>query len=390
MKYRIAMVNDPISDIVNGCVISTMRFANILRDRGYTIIFIAAKSRKNRQNNEYQGFKVYRSSSLLLPKSEGQFHISLPTIRKIKKILKEERIDIVHLFDPTPAAYASLKAGRALGKKIVIHSHTQPENIFLHFPKIIAYGSINKVFYHYLNWLYKKADAIIYPTEFAQKLFSSLNKKVFHQVVSNGINCAHFQKQETKTFFTKYHLDANKKNILFVGRWHPEKDIPTIIHAFTYILKKRQDINLWLVGFGHLEKKLRKLVKKLNLEDYIIFVGRVSNLELIQAYHACDVFTLPSLAELEGMVVLEAMACGKPIIIADSPNSASPYLVKNNGLLFKAGDPEDFAKQALLILNDAKLCKKMGEASLRLSQQYDVAKSVDQIENIYQTVMASS
>lgn len=387
MKYSIAMVNDPISDIVNGNVISTIRFAKILRKRGHRIIFIAAKSPKNPHNNEYQGFKVYRSSSILLPKSEGQFHISLPTIKKIKKILKDEHIDIVHLFDPTPSAYAALKAAHSLKKKVIMHSHTQPENIFLHFPKIIASGGINKIFYRYLYWLYKKADAIIYPSELAYKLFNPINNEVANKIISNGIDCARFQSTQTKNFIAKFKLNKKNKNILYVGRLHPEKDVPTLIKSFVYILKQRPDINLWIVGFGHLENKLKKLAKNLNLEKNIFFIGRVSDEDLISAYQACDIFALPSLAELEGMVVLEAMACGKPIIIANAPNSASAYFVKDNGLLFKAEDAKDFAKQALRILNNDNLRKAMGEASLKMSKQYDIAKSVNQIENVYQAVI---
>jgi len=116
-------------------------------------------------------------------------------------------------------------------------------------------------------------------------------------------------------------------------------------------------------------------------------LGLVSEEDKILAYNASDIFVLPSLAELEGMVVLEAMACGKPIIVSDAEMSASRYFVDGNGFLFKTEDHQDLAHQVLKLITDSALRKKMGEISFKKSKHYDIHKSVDLLEGVYYSAL---
>jgi len=113
----------------------------------------------------------------------------------------------------------------------------------------------------------------------------------------------------------------------------------------------------------------------------------VSEQDKILAYNASDIFILPSLAELEGMVVLEAMACGKPIVVSDAEMSASRFFVENNGFLFKTYDHLDLADQVLKLITDHDLRAKMGKISFEKSKQYDIHKSVDLLEAVYYSAL---
>ena len=197
-KLNIAIVCDPILECTGGSFIATWRFAELLHKKGHKVIFIAARSPKNLVDNKYKDIKIYRFRSLLLPKTEGQFYIAFPTISRLKKILKQEEIDVLHAAIPTPAAVASIKAAKALGIKIVAHSHTQPENILLNLPRILARQRIYKSFYTLLSWIYHHADALVYPTEFARKLLNRLNGDIKNVVISNGVDMDVFKKTDTK------------------------------------------------------------------------------------------------------------------------------------------------------------------------------------------------
>ena len=382
------MICDPITDYVAGVFSSTTRFSECLRARGHTIIFIAARSPHNRALDNYNGMALYKFRSFLLPKTERHFYLALPTLGEIKSVLQKERIDIVHTLLPTPAAIISIKSAKSLGIKVIVHSHAQPENLFLHVPKILGRSIMDRIYRWYLLWIYKHADALIYPSKFAEALFENLNKSIKHMVISNGVDTSVFKKADAGEFFEKYNLPQTSKNILFVGRLHPEKSIDTLIKAVPHILKRCSTARVFIVGPGHMKDALVQLTRHLGVENHVIFFGKVEEKDLVFIYNACDIFVLPSLAELEGMVVLEAMACGKPIVIADAPQSASRYFVEGNGFLFKPEDPKDLAEKLITLLNDDDMRRAMGEKSFQISKQYDINTSVEKLEELYYSLLS--
>jgi 1,2-diacylglycerol 3-alpha-glucosyltransferase len=381
-KLRIAMVCDPIGDYKAGVIVSTTRFARLLRDRGHHVVFIGAKSKENPEHDEHHGMKAYRFRSVPIPKSGG-WHTAFPTVSEVKQILQDEQIDVVHVILPMSAAIVTVKAARALGIKIVAHSHSQPENLFMDMPapvRPLLYGVWNR----YLAWLYSKAETIIYPSEMAYGLLDHLTSEGKPSVViSNGINTKEYCNTDVGDFYKRYSLPEDTVNLVFVGRLFPEKSVDTLILAMPHILKVHPKTHAMIVGGGHLRSKLEALVDDIGLRKHVTFLGLVSDEDKVLAYNAGDIFVLPSFAELEGMVVLEAMACGKPILISDSEMSASRYFVDGNGFLFETANPEDLGEQALRLITDVKLLKKMGEVSMENSKQYDINRSVEKLEEVY-------
>lgn len=382
-KLRIAMICDPIGDYKAGVIVSATRFAKLLQGRGHHVIFIGAQSKENPIHNEHHGMRAYRFRSVPLPKSGG-WHLAFPTIGEVKKVLQDEQIDVVHIILPMSAAIITVKAARSLGVKIVAHSHSQPENLFMDVPRFLGRPLLDRAWNAYLAWLYGKAESIIYPSKLAHSLLENLTEEGKHStVVSNGINTEDFKKVHVGDFYERFAIPRDTVNIVFVGRLFPEKSVDTLIKAVPHIVAAHPKAHIMIVGHGHLRQKLEALVDKLSIRNHVTFLGLVSEEDKLFAYNASDIFVLPSFAELEGMVVLEAMACGKPIIISDAEMSASRHFVEDNGFLFETANPEDLAKQALRLITDAELRKEMGEASLKKSKQYDIHRSVDKLEEIY-------
>lgn len=381
-KLNIAMICDPIGSNKSGVVVSTLRFGKLLKERGHNVIYIGARSSEHNDHSEHDEIKAYRFRSIPIPKSGG-WNLAFPTIAELKKVFIEEKIDVVHLILPMSGSVIAIIAARALKIKIVAHSHSQPENLFMEMPKIIQ-PVLGNIWNSYLSWVYAKSKILIYPSEMARTLLEKLNNKNHPSVViSNGIDLEEFKNKNVGDFYQRFNIPKNKIKLLFVGRLFPEKSIDTLIKAMPYILSEHADTHLLIVGGGHLRNKLESLVDKLNIKNNVTFLGLVSEEDKIHAYNAGDVFILPSLAELEGMAVLEAMACGKPIIISDAEMSASRYFVDGNGFLFKTKDEKDLANQTLkLVTNDA-LRKKMSLASLEKIKNYDIHKSVDLLEETY-------
>ncbi len=385
-RLSIAMICDPIGNNKSGVVVSTLRFAKLLKDKGHNVIFIAARSKEHKDHSFHNGIKAYRYRSIPIPKSGG-WNLAFPTIGELKKVFKEENINIVHIILPMSASIVAIKAAKALDIKIVAHSHSQPENLFTDMPKVIQ-PTLNNLWNKYLAWTYDKAESLIYPTEMARTLLDKLSKKnQKSHVISNGINTQEFKPLSVGDFHSRFNLPKEIDKILFVGRLFPEKSIDTLIKSIPHIIKEHSGVHVMIVGGGHLRPKLEKLVEELGISEFVTFLGLVSDEDKLHAYNASDIFVLPSLAELEGMVVLEAMACGKPIIIGDSEMSASRFFVDENGFLFESKNHIDLSEKISILLKDKELREAMGKKSLEMSKNYDINNSVDKLEEVYYSIL---
>jgi glycosyltransferase involved in cell wall biosynthesis len=386
-KLRIAMICDPMGGNKSGVVVSTLRFAKLLKEKGHHVIFIAARSEEHKEHSFHNGIKTYRFRSIPIPKSDG-WNLAFPTIRELVEIFKEEEINVVHIILPMSASIMSIKAARRLGIKIVAHSHSQPENLFMNMPKIIQ-PVLSNLWNKYLAWTYNKAECLIYPTQMANDLLQKLSKEgQKSQIISNGIDINEFKPSPVSDdFYRKFNIPEDRIKLLFVGRLFPEKSIDTLIKSMPLVVNKFPNTHLMIVGGGYLRPKLEKLAIDLNVDKFTTFLGLVSEEDKVLAFNACDIFILPSLAELEGMVVLEAMACGKPIIIGDAKMSASRFFVNENGFLFKSKNPIDLAEKISKLVEDKELREKMGQKSLENSKEYDINKSVEKLEQIYYGVL---
>jgi rhamnosyl/mannosyltransferase len=145
---------------------------------------------------------------------------------------------------------------------------------------------------------------------------------------------------------------------------------------------------LWIVGAGPLEDSLKSFVKQKGLAERVVFLGQVSESDLVAYYHACDVFVLPSItnAEMFGVVQLEAMACRKPVISTDLPTGVSwvnQHL--KTGFVVPPNNVAELANAIQILLNNPALRQEMGEAGRRrVEQQFTSAKMAEAMLQVYQ------
>ena len=383
---RIAIVSDGIGDVIAGSFISSRRFAEGLHGRGHHIVFLSSRRLGQRRQDELCGMPVHRLRGVLVPWSDRQLYLAIPFLRRIRRVLAE--VDIVHIMIPMPLGLAAARVAKSLGKPIVMHSHTQPENIFMNAPKFPGLNTLNERFCAYVNWLYRQADVRIYPSEFSKRQFPELTE-LPNVVISNGVDCERFRPTCPDAFMRRFNLSKRRRHLLYLGRLHREKNVATLIRALPTIVQRHPDVHLLIVGLGYERPTLEALVRDEHVQDHVTFCGFVADEDLPAAYAVGDVFVLPSLAELEGMAVLEAMACGKPLLIADSPNSAATDFVTDNGLLFTAKNPDHLAERADRLLVDPDCLRAMGTRSLEHSRRFDIRDSVQRIESVYRSLVSA-
>jgi len=375
-KKTILFVCDSLHTLVSGATFSTLRFIDLLKN-DYNIVCLETKSNKIKKNFEKKDkVKIYYLNSILLPKTHKELYLGFPSEKTIKNIILKEKINIIYTILPTPLTIKTLKVAKKLNIKTVTASHSQIENLLGNNKNNLVYKIIESLYSKYLSYIYNKADKIVFPSKFAKQSLNNLtqsSKKV--EVISNGVDLSKFKllKNVDKK---KYNLNENEIILLFVGRIFPEKSIDTLIKAVSILKKHNNNFKVIIVGSGVLEENLKKLTTKLHLNKQINFLGRVSDKELVELYNIADIFVFPSIAELEGMVVLEAMACKTAIITSDSKSNASKHFILKNGFIFKHKNPKDLAKKILILLDNLKLLENMKTNSYKMSKNYSIKNSI--------------
>ncbi|MBU6426887.1 glycosyltransferase [Patescibacteria group bacterium] len=371
-----------------GSFVSTIRFAELLNKRGHKAIILAAKDTRQAPVTKFLNIPIYQFPSLPTPGSERLYFASFPKARELESIFLRENINVVHTMFPSYSCYLAAKVAKRMGIPVISHFHTQPENILVFLPKILRGSFFENLAMRYLTYFARRARVVISPSELGKRILTNFDQSLVVEVISNGIDLSRFKKTPYDEFVTNFNLSKNRKFILFVGRLMIEKNVEVLIRAIPKIVDAVPTTHLLVVGTGPLKKDLEKLCVDLGISGHVSFLGKISDKDLLMAYNLCDLYAYPSMVELEGMVVLEAMACGKPILIADSTTSASRFFVKGNGFLFHPNDTADLANKAISILNDDNLKDKMSIESTREVQLFDINKSIDKLEKVYKSVIS--
>jgi glycosyltransferase involved in cell wall biosynthesis len=193
----------------------------------------------------------------------------------------------------------------------------------------------------------------------------TLKKKygIDSQVICHGIDADKFRPKNKTESKRKLGYKETDFIILFVGKLHPCKDPLTLIKAISIAVEKNANLHLVMIGDGELYTELEKEISKLNLSNHVRLFRRAGDQRLEMLYDAADVFVLPSVNEAFGMVLLEAMASGLPVIASNS--GACPEVVGNAGLLFNHEDHNGLARKIMRLASDDELSKILRNRSLR-------------------------
>jgi glycosyltransferase involved in cell wall biosynthesis len=236
--------------------------------------------------------------------------------------------------------------------------------------------------------LLKKASTIIALTE---GMKTEINKKYKRDtvVIPNGIELDKFKTELTglsKLQTGSYSSDTDH-NIIFVGTLRQIKGVRYLIEAMSIIRLNNPHVKLMIVGDGEEKEYLQKLTSDLNLNNCVSFVGKVPNDDIPKYMKEADLFVLPSLSESFGIVNIEAMASGLPIVSTNV--GGLPYLIKDgiNGFLVNPRDPSAIAEKSLLILNDKNLKESISLNNLseakKYSWDYVIERLVDEYNKVY-------
>jgi phosphatidylinositol alpha-mannosyltransferase len=289
----------------------------------------------------------------------------------IEATLKKEKFDILHFHNLSfPSALQILvspSTSRTLNI-LTFHSDLNGSKFLKRFP--IFLSLLNKI----VQW---KIDGIIGVSRLTLKTFKNFKKPKI--IIPNGIDLEEFNPKVPKL---KKFLDS-KINILFVGRIEERKGLIYLLKAFKILTKKFSNLRLIIVGEGELKKECENYVKENGLKE-VYFEGAKMREELVSYYNSCDIFCAPSIfGESFGLVLLEAMACQKPVVAFANDGYQEFLKGKRGGILAKNRDFRDLAKKIEILVKNPNLRKEMGKWGIEEVKNYAWPKIADFILEFY-------
>lgn len=312
-------------------------------------------------------------SSFPFSGSNVRVTISPRVYQRIKRILKQEKFDVIHAHEPAAPPLCP----------IVIH-HSRAVNI----GTFHAYRETNTAYQitrPLLTPLYNKLNGRIFVSR-AVRDFTLAQFAGDYRVIPNGIDIERFAPQNIKPI-ERFH--DGRPNILYVGRLDKRKGFEHLLHAFGQISSAIPDARLLVVGaFDDQDKKPFLLLARQNRIKSVHFVGYVSREQLPRYYHTATLFCAPSTGfESFGIVLLEAMAAGLPIVASDITGYRQVLTDGHEGTLVQPCDPEAIARACIILLNDAGTRQRMGMAGQITAARYDWAHIADAVLSYYDELL---
>jgi phosphatidylinositol alpha-mannosyltransferase len=295
-----------------------------------------------------------------IPSSESiiRVPISLHLAPTIKKVIAREKFDLIHLHEPFMPMLCSavLRFSDAVNVGTFHAAEGKPG---YNWGRPISTWMIRRRLHKLHGKIVVSQAALAYHSLYIPGPF---------EIIPNGVDIERFSDDVAP--FEEY-LDG-KKNILFVSRLEFRKGLNYLLNAFLLVKREMPDVRLIVVGRGtRLRRRYERWVRKVGLED-VVFVGFASYQDLPRYYKTADIFSVPATGrESQGLILLEAMATGKPVVATSIPGYAGVVDHGEDGLLVPPRNYQELAQALLTLLNDEELRQQMGAKAKVKSKDYD-------------------
>ncbi len=370
---KICMVSDNYYPYVGGIAEHVYFLANELRKRGHVVKVLTARigGRMMEVMDEVPGEehvkRIGRGLVIRSNKSFARICVAWRPVAQIRKYLDEERFDVVHVHGslaPT-LPMATIEASHALNVVTFHAGHDQS----------LGYA----LFRSFLRPYFDAVQGLIAVSETARESCA----KYFpgpYRIIPNGIDLNFFRPDAGSV----PSLNSGRPRILFVGRFEPRKGLKHLLSAMPKIVKHVPDVELVVVGTGLLGYSYKSYLIP-EVQKHVQWVGLVQNEERPKYYASCDVYCSPATGqESFGIVLLEAMASGKPVVASDIDGYRSVMTNGREGLLVPPCDPPALAEAIAKVLLDREAARAFGENGLTRAQEFSWPRLAERVEGFYE------
>ncbi len=390
---KILMISDVYFPRVNGVSSSIQTFRHELQKLGHRVVLIVPDYGVDEENEKNINIIESEEDIIRLPSRKIEFDPE-DRIMKVRNILlnwrklKEEKFDLIHVQTPFVAQMLGVRLKRRLKIPLVLSYHTLFEEYLQHYFPFMPQRPL-RLFTRYLARRHcQRAQGIIVPSQMIAKVLHRYGVRKPLRVLPTGIDLSRFSRREPMTFRQKYQIDSQRPLLAFVGRVAFEKNIDFLLQVVKLLTKTFPNILLAIAGQGPAEVHLRRLTAQLEIQEHILFLGYLDREQGVQELcSAADAFVFASRTETQGLVLLEALAVGTPVV-ALSVMGTKDILQEHSGALISEDDPVYFADKVTEILTNPEVKNRLKKEASVYIQRWSALAMAEQLQQFYEEIIA--
>ena len=376
---HIAFFTNYYHPVVNGVVRSVASFRENLMKQGHNVFIFAQSDNTYKDDEPF----IFRYPSLPLPL--GDISTAIPVSSFVDQLLPALKLDVIHTHHPILLGQTAARKATELDLPLVFTFHTQywEYTHYVPFPQEAIQDFLKNAVHRWLREFMQKCQHIIIPSESLKDiLIRDYGLHERYSVIPTGTDLEPFQNADGKSLRSKNGWQEESV-LISVGRLAPEKNWDTLVRAFAKVHEKHAGTRLVLIGDGAARSSLEALAAELGVAEQVTFTGALPFQEIPRYLKAADAFAFASVTETQGLVTIEAMAAGLPVVAVDGSGTRDIMEHGKQGFLVE-NDPDALAKGIHKLLADPQRLKRLSNNALKKAKTFEVNQLGKQLLGVYE------
>jgi glycosyltransferase involved in cell wall biosynthesis len=380
---RVLYLSDVYFPRVNGVSSSIQTFRRELERRGHETTLVAPAYPQPDSGGE----RVVRVGSRAVPFDPEDRAMHWRALNAAVCSLDAEPFDLVHVQTPFLAHYAGVRVARRRGLPVVATYHTLFEEYLYHYVPLVPRGLMRAAARRISRTQCDALDAVVVPSVAMRDTLERYGVRTPVEIVPTGIPLPEFSVGDGAAFRAEHGIAPSRPLLVYVGRVAFEKNIEFLLRMLVVVHRSVPETLLVVCGEGPAEARLARLARELGIAAAVRFVGYLDRAtRLLDCYRAADAFVFASRTETQGLVLLEAMALGVPVV-STAVMGTRDIVEPGRGAMVAADDEADFAACVTRVLRDPLLRARLGAEGREHARGWSASALARRMEAFYRTVL---
>lgn len=380
---RIVFFSNTYRPTVSGVITSIDAFRHGLTAAGHQVHTIVPEANNYIDTEPY----IYRLPSVDLP-GDFQFSLTLPAHARLSFLLEGIKPHLIHCQHPFLTGDMAAQLASELDVPLVYTFHSRYDILTQRYIPMSVFADLaGYVVDDYLSNFFEKCHLILAPTPSIKAYIDDhFHPNAAVEVLPTPINTRAVCSSHRVEGFREVYGLQRKEVLVYIGRLAKEKNLDFLLRVFSTLRKSRPSVHLLMVGDGAYRDKLEDMITDLRLQDAVTITGFMPSSDVTCHAALGKLFVFPSDSETQGLVLLEAMSAGLPVVAAHAPG-CSDVLMHGGGVLTPL-DEEQFVSAILMLLENPERMRQLSLEARQVAGAYDIAPISVRLAELYERTIA--